>query len=635
MTRIVACFSFFLRRYFFFQMVLAALLPAGLQANADPAFFPHYSSISANVAFWEKIYSTYSVNTAIIHDREDLRRVYAIIDLADQNQPGAAHKNEALVAMTKKRYVDLLLRLVHAPPQTAEEKRVAALFPGKPDPATLKQAAGAIRSQTGLKERFIEGVIRSGAYLRTFKRVFRSHGLPEDLAYLPHVESSFNPRAFSKFGAAGMWQFTTGTGQQYLRIDYIIDERRDPFLSAEAAARFLKSNHRVLESWPLALTAYNYGTAGMKRAVREHGAYEQIFHKYRKGWFKFAARNFYPSFLAAVKVAKHFEKSGTLTLDRPVASVSVRVPGFVASAALCNHLGISQATLARYNPALRDPVLQGEKYIPKDYLLNLPAELKNSAALTSLPAALFYPEQKRSLFYQVRPGDTAGAVALAHKVPLKRLIEVNGLDHRATVRVGQNLRIPAASTSHSPSPKAPSRDIAVVTLANTKKSEPMAAAVAAPPPVDLTVSGNLKVFDTTRKGDLLSGRIETQPDETIDLLAHWLKVTPQSLRLANHLADQADVAPGRTITVDFVNVPIAVFEIARFDFHQEKQEDFFKTYNVVDVHSYTVKPGDTLWELCYNTFEIPLWLLKKYNDELSFTRLDSSTTLQIPVIRAL
>jgi membrane-bound lytic murein transglycosylase D len=634
MTRFVACFSFFLRRYLLLQMALLALLPAGLQATADPAFFPHYSSISANVAFWEKIYSTYSVNTAIIHDRDDLRRVYAVIDLADRSQPGAAHQNEALVARTKKHYVDLLLRLTQVPPRTKEEKRVAALFPGKPAPATLRRAADAIRSQTGLKERFIEGVIRSGAYLSSFKHIFRSHGLPEDLAYLPHVESSFNPRAFSRFGAAGMWQFTTETGQQYLRIDYIIDERRDPFLSAEAAARFLKSNYRALESWPLALTAYNYGTAGMKRAVREHGGYEQIFHKYRKGWFKFAARNFYPSFLAAVKVAKHFEKSGTLTMDRPVASVSVRVPGFVASAALCNHLGISQATLVRYNPALRDPVLQGEKYIPKDYLLNLPAELKNSAALTSLPAALFYPEQKRSLFYQVRPGDTAGAVALAHKVPLKRLIEVNGLDHRATVRVGQNLRIPAASTPHSSPAKAPHRDTAVITLADTKKSEPTAAA-GAPPPIDLTVSGNINVFNTTRNGDLLSGTIEIQPDETIDLLAHWLKVTPQSLRLANRLADQADIEPGRTITVDFVNVPIAVFETARFDFHQEKQEDFFKTYNVVDVRSYTVKPGDTLWELCYNTFEIPLWLLKKYNDELSFSRLDSSTTLQIPVIKAL
>jgi len=310
------------------------------------------------------------------------------------------------------------------------------------------------------------------------------------------------------------------------------------------------------------------------------------------------------------------------------------MPGFVASSALCTHLGISQATLARYNPALRDPVLQGEKYIPKDYLLTVPAELKNSAALAVLPAALFYPEQKRSLFYQVRPGDTAGAIALAHKVSLKRLIEVNGLDRQATIRVGQNLRIPAISATKSPPPVPPARNTAVVTLLGTKKSKPMPPS-AAPIPTDLTVIGNLKVFEATRNGELVSGRIEVQPDETIDLLAHWLKVTPQSIRLANQLDDQTDVTPGQTISVDFVTVEVTAFETARFDFHQEKQEDFFKTYGVVELRSYTVKPGDTLWELCYNTFEIPLWLLKKYNDQLSFTRLDSASTLQVPVVRAL
>ena len=67
--------------------------------------------------------------------------------------------------------------------------------------------------------------------MKRFELIFESHGLPKDLAYLPHVESSFNPRAFSKFGASGMWQFTTGTGKDFMRIDYIIDERRDPLIS--------------------------------------------------------------------------------------------------------------------------------------------------------------------------------------------------------------------------------------------------------------------------------------------------------------------------------------------------------------------------------------------------------------------
>jgi membrane-bound lytic murein transglycosylase D len=634
MTSFVPGFLLFTRRFAVLHMILLFILPAGATAAADPTSFPHYSSISANVAFWEKIYSTHSVNTAIIHDREDLRRVYAVINLVDRKQPGASAKNEALIEKTKKHYVDLLHRLSRMPPKTPEEKRVAALFHGRTEPATLKRAADAIRSQTGLKEQFIEGVVRSGAYLQTFKRLFREQGLPEDLAYLPHVESSFNPKAFSKFGASGMWQFTTDTGKEYLRIDYIIDERRDPFLSAQAAARFLKNNYRVLGSWPLALTAYNYGTAGMKRAVAEQGNYEQIFKNYRKGWFKFAARNFYPSFLAAVNVAKRLETSGTLRLDRPVTTVSLRLPGFVASSDLCTYLGVSRETLARYNPALRDPVLQDQKYIPKDYLLKLPAKLKNSALQASLPAALFHSEQKRSLFYQVRPGDTAGAVALAHKISLKSLIEANGLDRQATIRVGQNLRIPSNSAEQSTAPLQATAASDLITLSDNKKSGPSAMTVA-PLKTDLTVFGNLNVFDTTKKGNLVSGRIEVQPDETIDLLAHWLKATPQSIHLANRIADQADIAPGQVIILDFVTVPVAAFETARFDFHQEKQEDFFKTYAVIELRSYTVKPGDTLWELCNNTFEIPLWLLKKYNDQLSFSRLDSASTLKVPVVRAL
>ena len=94
----------------------------------------------------------------------------------------------------------------------------------------------------------MEGVIRSGGYMAEMKHIFRSHNLPEDLAYLPHVESSFNTSAYSKFGAAGIWQFTRSTGKNYLNIDYVIDERRDPILSTKAAAKYLKSNFENLGS---------------------------------------------------------------------------------------------------------------------------------------------------------------------------------------------------------------------------------------------------------------------------------------------------------------------------------------------------------------------------------------------------
>lgn len=620
-------------RTILFTVLLLVCLPFRGAAAPDPDLFPEYPSISINVAFWEKIYSTYSANTAIIHDRDDLRIIYTIIALLDRNQPGARQKNEVLIEKTKTHYADMLRRLARTGPQNAEERRIGGLFGAKTAPAAFQQATDNIRAQTGLKEQFLEGVIRSGAYLPAFKQIFRTHGLPEDLAYLPHVESSFNPRAFSRFGASGMWQFTTDTGKEYLRIDYIIDERRDPFLSAEAAARLLGRNHRVLGSWPLALTSYNYGVAGMKRAVAEQGDYESIFRNYRKGWFKFAARNFYPSFVAAVRVAKQLERSGTLVLNRPMPTVAIRLPGYTDSAALCRHLGISRETLLRHNLALREPVLDGHKYIPKDYLLKLPAQLKNSPLLANFPPSLFKTEQRRSAFYQVRPGDTAGAVALAHKVTLQSLIEVNGLDRQASIRVGQNLRIPP------PARVAPSQSLAqatpaIVILKDTKKSQPVTG-TATLLSNDLTVVGNLKVFELTQNGRLLSGSIEVQPDETIKLLAHWVRATPQSIHLANRIADQAEIQPGQLLTLDFLEVSIEAFETARFDFHQEKQEDFFKSYGVVDLLSYTVNPGDTLWDLCYNKFEIPLWLLKKFNDNLNFRRLDPGGILRIPVVRDL
>ncbi len=615
---------------------LCCLLPLPAVAAPDPDLFPNYPSIRANVDFWEKIYSTYSVNTAIIHDREDLSRIYTVIALQDRNQPGARQHNEKLIENTRKHYADLLRRLARNGPKTTEEKRVAGLFGSRASTAAFNRAIENIRAQTGLKEQFLEGVIRSGAYLATFKKVFRSHGLPEDLAYLPHVESSFNPRAFSRFGASGMWQFTTDTGKEYMRVDYIIDERRDPFIAAEAAARLLKRNHQLLGSWPLTLTSYNYGASGMRRAVAAHGDYESIFKHYRTGWFKFAARNFYPSFVAAVTAAKRLEKSPPQPLDKPVPTVSLRLPGYTDSIGLCRHLGISRATLAEYNPALREPVLDGHKYIPKDYVVKLPAHLQNKPALANLPASLFRSGQRQSEFYQVRPGDTAGAIARAHRVSLKSLIDVNGLDRQATVRVGQNLRIPPQPGRPSVAAPTPTDKKDIITLVTGKKSNPPGQTTASTPLArDITVIGNLKVFDQQTRGQLLTGRVEIQPDETITLLAHWLKATPQSIHLANKIDEQRDVQPGQTIVLDFLTVSVAAFEAARFDFHQEKQEDFYKSYRVVELKPYTVSSGDTLWDLCHNTFNIPLWLLKKYNETLQLNQLTPLTTLQIPVVREL
>ena len=600
---------------------------------ADPDKFPEYKIIYANVEFWEKVYSTYSVNTSIIHDQHDLSRVYTTVSLSDEGTARAQEQNRLRVEQSKQYISSLLIGLSKDPrPRTADEERIVRLFGARATPAEFRRAAENIRSQTGLKERFIEGVIRSGAYMAEFKMLFRSAGLPEDLAYLPHVESSFNPKAFSKFGAAGMWQFTHETGKNFLTINYIIDERRDPLISARAAAAYLKRNYQQLGTWPLALTAYNYGPAGMRRALNQEGSYEAIFKNYSKGYFKFASRNFYSEFLAAVKVAKTLEGSG-LTLDRPLGSVAVRLPAYTRADRLCAYLGISTETLHTYNPALRDPVFKGTKYIPKGYLLKLPYEFNNSTLLASAPSSIFSSAQKRSRFYRVQPGDSAGAIALRHKVSLDDLIRANNLDSRAVIRVGQNLRIPEAARSSGPVALAAAvspNDSGPPTLKDHKKQP--AKEIRTAFKQDLTVTGNLKVYGITRKNSLITGSIEVQPDESIGLYADWLKVTPGSIRINNKLSKQADVHPGQEIYLDFINTEVSAFEENRFDFHQEKQEDFFESYAVVGMTNYRVKQGDTIWDICRKEFDVPLWLLKKYNDQLNYSQLELSSILQVPVI---
>src|SRR5205814_7019844 len=123
-----------------------------------------------------------------------------------------------------------------------------------------------VHTQIGIKERFRDGIVRSGQYVEAFHRVFDKEGLPADIALLPLVESSFENRARSNAGAAGIWQFTRGTGRLYLNVNRKLDERLDPARATWAAARLLHDNYNALGSWPLAITAYNHGRAGMLRA---------------------------------------------------------------------------------------------------------------------------------------------------------------------------------------------------------------------------------------------------------------------------------------------------------------------------------------------------------------------------------
>jgi len=437
--------------YIFALIIICVCGPAGqdCQAAMSPAppeqaeLFPVYDLIKPNVTFWTHVFTKHTRAQALVHDMGDLSRIYEEIKLNPAKSKEAAQANKATKKKALEKYRTLLLTLSKGKvPETPMEKTVAALFPDKTKPKEFKLAAQRLRVQTGLKEHFMEGVIRSGALIDEFKMIFKSHGLPEDLAYLPCLESAYDIQAYSKSGAAGLWQFTHYTGKMFMDINHVVDQRRDPIASTHGAARLLKKNYEKLENWPMAITAYNHGLNGMSRAKNKHKTYPAIYTDYCSRSFKFASRNFYPEFIAARQVAKNYvDYYGKITLDKPGQKTRYKVKGFVAAKDLVCKLPMGLATLQEMNPALKKPVFDGMKYIPPGQTLYLPRHI-SSDLLDKTLGSLYRTAQRSTPFHRVVKGDTAGSIANAYKVPLKNLITLNGLGKKAVIHIGQTLKIP-------------------------------------------------------------------------------------------------------------------------------------------------------------------------------------------------
>src|SRR5262249_15987746 len=221
-------------------------------------------------------------------------------------------------------------------PAATQIQSVIVAYGLTPTPATLAELRDNVHTQLGIKERFRDGIIRSGRYLETFQGIFDHAGLPTEIALLPLVESSFENRALSNAGAAGIWQFTRGTGRLYMTVNKKVDERLNPEKATRAAVRLLSDNYAALGSWPLAITAYNHGRGGMMRAQTEGGSSDltKVIDEYQGPLFGYASMNFYSEFLAAVDVYKNYEQYfGQLVLDEPTKQLAPAKPAAVVAAA--------------------------------------------------------------------------------------------------------------------------------------------------------------------------------------------------------------------------------------------------------------------------------------------------------------
>ncbi len=407
-----------------------------MAASAD---FPVPDSIRPAINFWISVYTEADTQSGFLHDAHDLSIIYTKLE-RDRNTINSTREkiSEDLKVLATGKRSDL----------TPSQQSLLDLWGRETLNERLARAAVNIRWQLGQSDRFIAGIKRSGAYRSHIEEVISAKGLPVELAILPHVESSYHPGAYSSAAATGMWQFVRATAQRFMQVDYVVDQRLDPYAATYGAMELLEYNHNALGSWPLALTAYNHGANGIARAVRDVASMDigKIISDYRGPRFGFASRNFYPQFLAALEVDSRSEEFfGPIFKDRAPDYQSFELDAFVDSRLLAETLGVSIKDLQRDNPALQPSVWSGTKRIPRGYLVKVDrTSYRNdlAGAIHAIPASELFGEQIPDVSYTVRSGDSLSVIADRYDTSISELVAINQLRDRNRIRVGQTLLLP-------------------------------------------------------------------------------------------------------------------------------------------------------------------------------------------------
>jgi membrane-bound lytic murein transglycosylase D len=678
---------------------VAALLlwlpPFAVQADevtaADP--FVHPPALERDIDFWIRVYTEVTTDQGLLHDDWNLGLVYEVLRFDPASSPA---QRERRVHEAKVRYAALLRRFANGDTAdlTAHERRILHAFGEHPTAADFRAAVDRIRFQLGQADRFHEGLIRAAVWEKQIARTLSQHGVPPEIAALPHVESSFNLAAYSKVGAAGLWQFMPSTAKRYMRVDSLVDERLDPYTATEAAANLMLYNYRLVGTWPLAVTAYNHGPGGLRHAQDDLGTSDiaVIVKRYQGATFGFASRNFYVAFLAALEVDRNADKYfGPITRLPDTDSTPVELPDYISVEALAKAFKVDMGALRVLNPALRPPIWNGSRLVPRGYRLRLPGTPppgEIAAGLARLPLNQRYVAQRNDGSHRLRRGETLAGVAAASGVSLARLLAANGWANTHGAVRGELVRIPmpasradlagvapelAATAEPKPVPALASR-AAPAAAATLKLPEapaspsaaglpaPVAQVVPPPPatppspaaqraarvpsePVSerqtsnpdslLPVASPTGSSDTTDYGVGADNTVIVQAAETLGHFADWAQVDSQTLRALNKLHKNAVVTQGKAIKLDLTRVSAAQFVAARREYHHRLQELFFAGHRIAGTETYAVKRGDTLWTIVQQHNDLPVWLVSQYNPDMNFKDMRPGITLTLPQVVAI
>jgi membrane-bound lytic murein transglycosylase D len=454
---------------------LLANVPVERHKLSCGADFPCPKALKRRTDFWIQVYRKWTTKQGVFHDSLNPERVYSVI-----NVKNGCSKKSTRVKKEKKRIQTQLNRIASdlergRQPKSSSDKKMMSLFPDK-KAKSIRTASSNIRCQQGNRDRFTSALKRYGAYGGLVKKLVVDAGLPSDIHFLPFVESLYNPHAYSRVGAAGLWQIMPATARQLgLELNATVDERLDLESATLGAVRYLNDSRKRLtklaktkdskvtagQLTPFVITSYNFGVSGMRRALDQVGTdFVSVLNNYKSPSFQVAVKNFYASFLAARHVAKNSKRYfGKVVAQEPIRYHTVLLKHATSLDRITKIFGLGEKELKDLNRGLTRFVWHGWRMIPRGYRLRLPhrqgAWKSEVSQLTSLSPE---DESRRPVRYTVRKGDTACGIARAFRVKCKDLIDLNRLGRRAFITVKQDLIIPGKGGTKQLSGKAPNID---------------------------------------------------------------------------------------------------------------------------------------------------------------------------------
>jgi membrane-bound lytic murein transglycosylase D len=439
--------------------------------------------------------------------------------------------------------------------------------------------------QTIAREPFRKYLCRSGKYIDLMREIMREKEMPQDLAYLPLIESGFSPYAYSYAHAVGPWQFIAYTGKKYgLHRNHWYDERRDFVKSTYAAANYLKDLYQIFDDWLLALAAYNAGAGRINKAIKKQKTRD--FWKLR---LNKQTRNFVPLYMAATIIAKDPERYGfDIEYQSPLKWDTMKVNKAMDLKAVADALSVEVDTIKELNPELRRGVIPPNY---KNYRLRIP----EGTGELFVQKYDNIPEESLYFFHKIKRGESVSTIAKKYGVSPFSIIQTNNLSKAYRIYAGDYLKIPNFSSSSKVKKDKTykyttnSKGEIIYTVENGDNLSEIATYFQTTP-YEIAQANNLKNQNLISKGQklIIPSSTKTQVKETTPQVASYtvrkgdtlwdiarkFGTTPQKIARTNNLRNQNQISRGQKLVIPYSS-------------HKPAPQTL----------SYTVRRGDTLWDI--------------------------------------